>query len=152
MLKSTSRGAAPAVAESGFSLVEVLVAAGVLAGAVATLLHVFIFATRAQADAHSVTVAAMLATQKMEELRALPLSPEPLDVVDYADARGRMLADGAGAARFYERRWTTHPSSMARGAVVVTVTVMRPGAPGIGSVRLITLRSRPGTALTAEAE
>jgi Tfp pilus assembly protein PilV len=148
----TTTSKAAATAEGGFSLVEVLVAACVLAGAVAALLHVFIFATGAHADAHSVTVAAILATQKMEELRATESPSELTDAVDYADARGVVLADGVAAPRFYERRWTIQPSSIVTGALLVTVTVARSQVRGAGTVRLITLRSRPGSPLPPEGE
>ena len=147
---STSKTPPPATDESGFSLIEALVAACVLAGAIATLLHVFVLAARAHADAQSVTVATILATQKMEELRAAPAPAEPVDAVDYADARGVVLADGV--AGFYERRWTIQSSSTATGAAVVTVTVTPSAAPGTGRVRLITLRSRRVSALPLDAD
>lgn len=132
--------------ESGFSLVEALVASCVLAGAIATLLQVFVLAARAHADAHSLTVATILATQKMEELRATTAPAEAINAVDYADARGVVLANGV-AAGFYERRWAIQSSSTTMGAAVVTVTVTRADAPGVGGVRLITLRSRLRAAL-----
>ena len=146
---STSKTPPPATDERGVSLIEALVAACVLAGAIATLLHVFVLAARAHADAQSVTVATILATQKMEELRALHAPVEPVDAVDYADARRVVLADGV--AGFYERHWTIQSSSTATGAAVVTVTVSPTAAPATGGVRLITLRSRPVSALPLDA-
>ena len=146
----TSKAPPSATDERGFSLIEALVAACVLAGAIATLLQVFVLAARAHADAQSVTVATILATQKMEELRATRTPAQPVDAVDYADARGVVLADGV--AGFYERRWTIQSSSMAMGAAVVAVTVKRSDAPGAGAVHLITLRSRPASALPLDAD
>ena len=47
--------------EGGFSLIEVLVAAGLLVGSLAALAFVFVFATRANADAQYATYATVLA-------------------------------------------------------------------------------------------
>ena len=49
--------------EGGFSLIEVLVAAGLLVGSLAALAFVFMFATRANADAQYATYATVLAMQ-----------------------------------------------------------------------------------------
>jgi prepilin-type N-terminal cleavage/methylation domain-containing protein len=57
--------------ESGFSLLEVLVATTVFALAVAGLADVCAVAARANATARVSTLSSMLATQKMEQLRAL---------------------------------------------------------------------------------
>jgi type II secretory pathway pseudopilin PulG len=57
--------------ESGFSLIEVLVAAGLLAVALITLVQLFVLAIQSNLDARSTTDATVLAQQKLEELRAL---------------------------------------------------------------------------------
>jgi len=55
----------------GFSLVEVLVAVGVLAAAVLSLAQLFAAATMATASARDTGEAAVLAWQKVEQLRSL---------------------------------------------------------------------------------
>jgi prepilin-type N-terminal cleavage/methylation domain-containing protein len=58
-------------AESGFSLLEVLVATAIFAGGVATLASLGATSTRANTNARGMTLTSMLAAQKMEQLRAL---------------------------------------------------------------------------------
>ena len=57
--------------ESGFSLVETLVATGLLAGAVAVLGQMFAISMAETTSARTGTFAAVLAEQKMEQLRGL---------------------------------------------------------------------------------
>ena len=57
--------------QSGFSLIEVLVASGLLATAVVTLAQLFAVSTRSNLGSRNTTYASVLAEQKMEELRAL---------------------------------------------------------------------------------
>jgi Tfp pilus assembly protein PilV len=132
--------------EGGFSLIEVLVAAGLLVGSLAALAFVFVFATRANADAQYATYATVLAMQKMEELRAASL-PQVVDAVDYADMRGTVLSGQSDPPQaVYERRWTVEPLVTAPDALVIVVTVAlapRHRAQHATQVRLITLRAVP---------
>ena len=57
--------------EDGFSILEVLVAATIMTVAVAGLAQMFALATYANASARATTYAAVLAQQKMEQLRGL---------------------------------------------------------------------------------
>jgi len=57
--------------ESGFSLVEVMVATGLLATAIVTLAQLFALSTQRNVASRSTTYASVLAEQKIEELRAL---------------------------------------------------------------------------------
>jgi type II secretory pathway pseudopilin PulG len=57
--------------EAGFSIVEVLVATGLLATALVALAQLFAIATATNAGARSSTITMMLAEQKIEQLRAL---------------------------------------------------------------------------------
>jgi type II secretory pathway pseudopilin PulG len=57
--------------ESGFSLAETMVAVGLLATALVTLAQLFGISTRGNITAKNTTYAAVLAEQKLEELRAL---------------------------------------------------------------------------------
>ena len=58
-------------AEAGFSIIEVLVATGLLASALVALAQIFAIATSANAAARNSTITMMLAEQKIEQLRAL---------------------------------------------------------------------------------
>src|SRR6478736_3180208 len=57
--------------ERGFSLLEVLVASTIMAVALTTLAQLFVVSTNANSGAKSTTYAAVLAQQKMEQLRGL---------------------------------------------------------------------------------
>jgi type II secretory pathway component PulJ len=133
--------------EGGFSLIEVLVAAGLLVGSLAALAFVFVFATRANADAQYATYATVLAMQKMEELRAVSVPIQVVDAVDYADMRGTVLIGQSDTPQaVYERRWTVEPLLTAPDALVIAVTVglaRRHRAQHSTHVRLITLRTVP---------
>lgn len=56
---------------SGFSLVETLVATTLMATAIVTLAELFALSTRTNVSSRNTTYAAVLAEQKMEELRSL---------------------------------------------------------------------------------
>ena len=56
---------------SGFSLIEVMVAMGLLATAVVSVAQLFAVSTRTNIGSRNTTYAAVLAEQKIEELRAL---------------------------------------------------------------------------------
>jgi type II secretory pathway pseudopilin PulG len=58
-------------AEAGFSIVEVMVATGLLASALVALAQLFAIATSTNVAARSSTLTMMLAEQKIEQLRAL---------------------------------------------------------------------------------
>src|SRR5258708_7912984 len=57
--------------ERGFSLLEVLIATSILVVGVASLAQLFTLSTRTNASARTTTFAAVLAQQKMEQLRGL---------------------------------------------------------------------------------
>ena len=56
---------------AGFSLVETIIAMGIMATALVTLAQLFGLSTRSNVGSRNTTYAAVLAEQKMEELRAL---------------------------------------------------------------------------------
>jgi len=138
----------------GFSLVEVLIATGLLATVIASLPHLFAVAVRANLDASDTTWAAALAAQKIEELRAEPFPELLVDrSVDYMDSGGRRLDDLGSAGRAYTRRWWIEPLSSPPGhTVVITVVVSRYRSGDEDAldaevqrretVRLVTLRTR----------
>ena len=106
--------------DSGFSLLEVLVAVGMLAAAVVAVAHLFVLSARVNLGARRLSDASMLAAGKLEELRAEgelgPSPPAALEentagYVDYVDALGNTLDGGSlppGAA-VYTRRWSVEP-------------------------------------------
>jgi prepilin-type N-terminal cleavage/methylation domain-containing protein len=57
--------------QSGFSLIEVLVATTIMIVAVVSLAQLFVVATNANKGARATTMAALLAQQKLEQLRSL---------------------------------------------------------------------------------
>ena len=142
-------------ATGGFSLVEVLVATGLLVTAIASLAQLFVVATRANLDAADMTWGTMLAAQKLEELRAAPFPARLVDQsVEYLDSRGdRLDAPASAGGRAYTRRWWIEPLPFASDttiAITVDVSRYRPGddvAPDSGgrmrgAVRVVTLRTR----------
>lgn len=70
-LHLVSRMALPQEDEAGFSILEVLVAITIMTVAVAGLAQMLALATHANASARATTYAAVLAQQKMEQLRGL---------------------------------------------------------------------------------
>ena len=139
MKRERGFGCRPAESDGGFTLVEVLVATGVLVAGIAAVLQLFFIATQATLDARDATYAAVLAAQKIEELRASPF-PAPGDAVEYLNQRGAQVTDRAEA--LYERHWTVTPLPLQPAdTVVLTVRVWRRGVAGRG-VRLMTARTR----------
>jgi hypothetical protein len=135
-------------------LVEVLIAAGLLAAVCVSLPHAFVSAVRANLAAADVTWTAVLAAQKVEELRSLPF-PEPgvLDLHDLLDARGHPV-DGPRQSAAYIRTWRTEPYAAAPDQTIVITVVVSPyryvagnggEAAAAGATRLVTLRSRKAT-------
>ena len=144
------------VGSDGFSLVEVLVATGLLMTAIVSLAQLFVLATRANVAAGEMTEATVFAAQKIEELRAAPF-PSVLGSpsVDYLDSRGERLGAAAGR-RAYVRRWWIESRRASTVALTVVVSRYRLGdrdmfdsgdPPGERAlpqeiVRVVTLRTR----------
>ena len=63
--------------DAGFSLAEVMVALGILATALITLANLFGLSTRGNVSSRNTTYAAVLAEQKIEELRSLTWGFDP---------------------------------------------------------------------------
>jgi type II secretory pathway pseudopilin PulG len=121
--------------QNGFSLLEVVVATGIMAGALVTLGQLLALSVSNNRAAHALTYTAVLAEQKMEQLRSLAwgftglglpitdtetdgtgLTPSPPDAltsnvdgwVDYIDRFGNALGGGPNppAKTVYIRRWS----------------------------------------------
>jgi prepilin-type N-terminal cleavage/methylation domain-containing protein len=87
----------------GFSLIEVIVALALLAGALVALAELLAVGTRLNALARTTTIASVLAQQKMEQLRSLAWGFDPLGlpVADVSTDVALMgaSAGGCGGAR-----------------------------------------------------
>lgn len=128
----------------GFSLLEVLVAVTILSTAGWTLAHLFVVAESANRSARTTTVAALLAQQKLEELRAATPSPSPPgslgeDVPGYSDS-----LDGSGRSpgTLFTRRWSVDPlPDVAATAVVIQVLVATHADPRQILARMVTVKT-----------
>ena len=99
-----------------------MVATAILATAIVSLGQLFAIAMVSNRGARATTYAALLASQKMEQLRGVvyaELTPSPAGAlgrntsgyVDYLDAYGRSLGGGGSppAGTVYVRRWSIEP-------------------------------------------
>lgn len=103
--------------ERGFSLIEVLIALSLLAGALTGLSQLFAVSTRASSDARRTAMASILAAQKLEQLRSVAseLTPESVGslghnvdgLCDFLDDYGRRLGGGTNPpdGTVFVRRW-----------------------------------------------
>jgi prepilin-type N-terminal cleavage/methylation domain-containing protein len=147
--------------DGGFSLIEVMIAAVLLATSLTALAELFATSVRNNAVARYGTASAVLAAQKVEQLRVpaalVPSGGNTLQVntdgyMDYTDSSGAILGTDVttipdGTA--YIRRWSIEPVQ-GTTAVVIQVLVTRRrnrGAADSGAVarapeeaRLVTVR------------
>jgi Tfp pilus assembly protein PilV len=78
--------------KSGFTLIEVLLAAGLLVLALASFSYLTVNANRCLARTESLSRAAIMLQSRMEELKALPLCDlSALDQNIFAAGRGKVL-------------------------------------------------------------
>jgi hypothetical protein len=158
--------------EDGLSLIEVLIATCILAGALVSLAQLFAIAIRTNLTARGASYATILAEQKIEELRARAWSVDAQGVrlsdggltasprgslnanmagyVDYADQFGRTLVSDVNRPpnAVYTRRWaiTASPTDP-DDTLVIQVRVMRDASNGASlapaeEARFTTLRTR----------
>jgi prepilin-type N-terminal cleavage/methylation domain-containing protein len=126
---------------AGFSLIEVLVAMAIVTSGVASLSQVFFMSAEAIRVAGGISIALLLAEDKMEQLRASPhpsalsppgtLSADSAGYVDFFDAGGELLAEGATIAPdgvAYVRRWSVSLLSAGSVTAVVLQVVVIPWA------------------------
>jgi type II secretory pathway pseudopilin PulG len=131
----------------GFSLVEVLVASALVIVGAVSLAQLFGTSTDRIRAARFASLAALLATQKLEQLRSeTDVSPSPPDAlrvdtpgyVDYVDARGmgtRGAWPSALPGTVFTRRWSVEP--IAGSPSLVLQVLVTPGA-----VHFVTLKPR----------
>lgn len=133
----------------GFTLLEVMVALGLLVGAVLAVAQLLVVAARAERLSRATTVATSAAAQKLEQLRSLAfgyavegvpvdqLAPSPAGAlaadtagfVDYLDDAGVAVGSGLSppAQARFTRRWSVEvdDESVPPGRMVLTVVVLR---------------------------
>ena len=119
-------GARMAGGTDGFSLIETIVAVALLAVALLSLVQLTLYATTANVEARRDSMAALLAADKIEELRvAINFPPSPANALqqnaagfcDFLDAWGRQLGTPGGTAApagaAFVRRWSIRPAGPA---------------------------------------
>jgi Tfp pilus assembly protein PilV len=137
-------GAPPCFDEHGFSLIEVVIAAGILATALITVAALLTMSTDALLAARQRTAAAALASARLEELvadaDALRAGVESSDEVNDA---GGVEPRPSG---WFRRQWSVRPlAAFPDRLVIATVQVTTPAGARLQlqDVRLITVVERP---------
>jgi len=131
--------------QRGFTLIETLVAASLLAGALVALAQFVGASAQSGAAARARALTALMAEQKMEQIRALPWATIAAgDTAEYLDASGnercpRALMPCGDAV--YVRRWSATPAPFSAGILIIEVEVRLVGK-GHGSTTLVTARAR----------
>jgi type II secretory pathway pseudopilin PulG len=156
MVKKQSSAAAQAPGrERGFSLIETVVAAGIVAGAFAAVAQMFALSIAHNNSARAGSAATVLAGQKMEQLRGLTwgvdlyeggaLGSSLVGFADYADQAGNILGAGGNMppGTVYIRRWLVAAMPSKPDVLVLQVMVTKPSATSaVDAARLVTLRPR----------
>jgi prepilin-type N-terminal cleavage/methylation domain-containing protein len=130
--------------DDGFSLIEVIIATGILATALVTVSGLLVVSADALLAARQRSVAAALASAKLEELladaEALRNGTEAGDDVNAAGA------PGADASGHYRRDWSASPAPAFPDRLVlasVRVTTPTGARVHLHDVTLVTLVERP---------
>jgi prepilin-type N-terminal cleavage/methylation domain-containing protein len=137
MLPHLPRRSPSAARDDGFTLLEVIVALGIVVVIVTALAQLVAMSVRANVLARTTTTATILAQQKMEELlseAAADLEPSPAGALtqnidgsfDFLARDGRMVGNGAvpPPGSDYVRRWSIEPlMNSARGTLILQVLV-----------------------------
>jgi prepilin-type N-terminal cleavage/methylation domain-containing protein len=133
--------------QRGFSLVETLVAATLLAGALVSLAQFVATGVQSGVAARARAMTTLIAEQKMEQIRAMAwsdIAAMPAGVTDYLDASGSERCTGASAPcgdAVYVRQWVAAPAGISTNVLVIEVDVRLVGN-GHGRTRLVTARAR----------
>jgi Tfp pilus assembly protein PilV len=127
--------------DEGFTLLEVLIATGLMATSVISLAHLFVLATQAHLGSRAMTFGTLLASQKIEQLRSAAFSGGPAQGEDAVDGYGQLLEGGAVVPAF-RRTWTVTPLPSHPSQAVVVTVVVSSATDANRAVRLTTIRSR----------
>ena len=127
--------------QRGFSLVEAIVSIGLLTGALVTLAHLVAMCVAANASARHWVLASIAAEQKLEEMRASAMLSDVSDGLDYLNAAGVRICEGAEPCEgtVYARKWSIRPLARSPDAVLLQVRVRHEP---YGEVHLVTARRR----------
>jgi prepilin-type N-terminal cleavage/methylation domain-containing protein len=138
-----TRRSAHRTSDEGFTLLEVLIAIGLVAVAITSLAHLFALAVRANLASRDVTYGAVLASQKIERIRSADFPDDvPAQGEDALDIHG-LPVDAGVTAPVYRRRWTIEPlPAHPVQAVVVTVEVSAAADANRAAVRVTSVRAR----------
>lgn len=120
---------------AGVSLVEAMVAVAVLAVGVLGLARAFTVSASMLDRANRTSVAAILASQRLEELRTSQTALEavPGEGVDYVDRRGDPLAGGTPSGAAFTRRWWVRADPSDPDHLRLLRVRVTPGSRGGGS-------------------
>jgi Tfp pilus assembly protein PilV len=130
----------------GFSLVETLIATTLMAGALVSLAQCVGAAAQSGAAARTRALAALMAAQKMEQMRVVSwdaIASVPL-VTEFLDASGQLRcpdADVPCGEAVFVRKWSAARAPFSTGILIVEVDV-RPVGHGHGSATLVSARGR----------
>lgn len=123
----------------GFTLVEVLVAVGMVSVLIAGAAGLLASASRAIRAGRLGTTATFLALQKVEQLRANPATGVVQGAFeDYAAADG---TPGTASVHTFVRRWTLTPAG---AGAAVWVEVFSPGVGRVAELRAVVGHGTPG--------
>jgi prepilin-type N-terminal cleavage/methylation domain-containing protein len=145
--------------DAGFSLVEVMIATVLLATSLTALAELFVISVRNNAIARNGTLAAVLAAQKVEQLRAANPTPSAANTlqvstdgyVDYLDPNGATVGDGGAAIpenAAYIRRWSIE-AVPASSVFVLQVLVTRRRDRGVADEGMVTRAPEEARVITA---
>jgi prepilin-type N-terminal cleavage/methylation domain-containing protein len=133
--------------QRGFSLVETIVAAGLLAVALVSVAQLVGVGVQSGAAARARAQTTLMAEQKMEQIRAMTfaeIAGVSGSMTDYLDAAGSTRCASAATPcgdAVYVRRWSATQSAFSNGVLIIEVDV-RPVGHGHGSTTLLTARAR----------
>ena len=131
----------------GFSLVETLIATALMAGALASIAQFIGAAAQSGTAARTRALAALMAAQKMEEIRVASwdaIAVGPPAGVEYLDRSGHArcpVVDVPCGDAVFVRRWSVTTAPFSAGIRIVEVDV-RPVGKGHGSATLFTARGQ----------
>lgn len=126
----------------GFSLIEAVVAIGLLTTALVSLAHLLAAAVDTGGLARHATFASILAAQKMEQLLTEPSLDETVGGVEALNAGGTVCEPEPSCVdAVYTRRWRVEAAGGLHGAVTINVAVVHRRG-GAGEARLLSVRER----------